>query len=158
MTKTDPEIGHATHRTLAVDLFNVTWTLLKTEDRTPAEDEDMVHAAHASLHHWGIVGTSKNHARGEWQIARVYAVLKRDVSALHYARLYMDACVKEDFGPFDLAFAHEGLARAIATAEPKQAMKHIEEARRIGKGIEESEDQTWLHTNLDEIAAMIDAH
>ena len=36
---------------LAVDLFNYTWTLIEKPDRT-AEDDAMIHAAHASRHHW----------------------------------------------------------------------------------------------------------
>ena len=42
-------------RTLAADLFNHTWTLLETPDRTPAQDDEMIHSAHASRYHWGEV-------------------------------------------------------------------------------------------------------
>ena len=144
------------HRKLAVDLFNHTWTLLDNKKRTPEQDEEMVHAAHASRYHWGIAGTKKNHARGEWQIARVYAVLKRFASSAHHAQLYMDDCKMHDFGPFDLAFANEGLARALVSNNPMEAEKHLAKARKVGEGIEKDEDREWLHTNLDEISAMID--
>ena len=55
------------HRQLGVDLFNHVWTLLEKPTRTAAEDEEMVHAAHASRHHWAQVGIPANVARGEWQ-------------------------------------------------------------------------------------------
>ena len=143
------------HRQLAVDLFNHTWSLLDNKNRTPEQDEEMVHAAHASRYHWGIAGTEKNNARGEWQIARVYASLKRFVSSAHYAQRYMDACKIHDFADWDLPFAHEGLARALVTNDPEKAKKHLAEARNIGEGIEKDEDREWLHTNLDEISAMM---
>ncbi|MBC8201535.1 MAG: hypothetical protein H8E86_05755 [Planctomycetes bacterium] len=145
------------HRQLAVDLFNHTWTLLDNKNRTIEQDDEMVHAAHASRHHWGIAGTAKHRARGEWQIARVYAALKRFSSSAHHAKSYMDACKLHAFGPFDLAFANEGLARALVSSNPDEAKKYLKEARQIGKEIEKDEDREWLHANLDEIASMIDA-
>ena len=72
-----PAIGEAARRRLAADLFNHVWALLDTEGRTPEQDVEMIHAAHASRHHWGEVGTPVNVARGEWQISRVYATLGR---------------------------------------------------------------------------------
>jgi hypothetical protein len=146
------------HRQLAVDLFNHTWTLLDNKNRTPEQDEEMVHATHASRHHWGIVGTPRNHARGEWQIARVYAALKRFTSASHHAQLYMDACKMHDFGPFDFAFANEGLTRALVTNDPSGATEYLDKAKEAGEDIDKEEDKQWLHKNLDEVAAMIDAN
>ncbi len=146
------------HRQLAVELFNHTWALLDNTKRTPEQDEEMVHAAHASRYHWGIAGTKKNHARGEWQIARVYAALKRFTSSAHHAQLYMDACKMHDFDDWDLPFAHEGLARALVTNHPGDAEKHLAEAREKGECIEKEEDRQWLNENLDEIAAAIDAN
>ena len=48
------------HRALAVALFNHVWTLLEMEDRTREQDDQMLHAAHASRHHWGVVGAPVN--------------------------------------------------------------------------------------------------
>ncbi len=72
-----PELDQATRRALAVGLFNHTWTLLETHPRTPAQDDEMIHAAHASRYHWGEVADDVHLARGEWQCSRVYAVLGR---------------------------------------------------------------------------------
>ena len=71
---------------LAADLFNHVWTLLETPHRTPEQDDEMLHAAHASRHHWGEIGQPANLARGEWQCSRVYAVLGRAEPALWHAR------------------------------------------------------------------------
>ena len=80
------KIDPTTRRKLAADLFNHTWTLLEKPDRTPAEDDEMIHSAHASRFHWGEVGEPFNLARGEWQCSRVYAVLGRAEPALWHAR------------------------------------------------------------------------
>ena len=144
------------HRQLAVDLFNHTWTLFDQKSRTPEQDEEMVHVAHASRYHWGIAGTEKNKARGERQIARVYAALKRFVSSAYHAQLYMDACKAHDFDDWDMPFAYEGLARAYAFQDFKLAKKHLQAARETSRKIKKDEDREWLHTNLDEIDAMID--
>jgi len=151
------QIDTSIHKQLAVDLFNGTWELLDTENRTAEQDESMVHMAHASRYHWGVVGTPMNRARGEWLIARVYAKLQRYAQSLHHAKLYFEACKQQDVGSFDLAFAYEGLARAIANEQPDQAQIYITEAQRIGEGIDEADDRTWLQTNLDAIAAKLNA-
>ena len=146
------------HRKLAVDLFNYTWTFLENKERTPEQDEEMVHAAHASRHHWGITGTEKNKARGEWQIARVYAALKRFVASAHHAQLYMDACKMHDFDDWDLPFAHEGLARANVSIDSQKVREHIKAARDASSNLKKEEDRDWLYKNLDEIGAMMHAN
>jgi hypothetical protein len=104
-------------RRLAADLFNAVWTLLEKPSRTAEEDDAMVHAAHASRHHWGEVGTAVNLARGEWQVSRVYATLGRSEPALHHARRCLAYLERAgDAEDWDLPFAYEALARAHALA------------------------------------------
>src|SRR5439155_13917343 len=79
-------------RELAVDLFNHAWALLRLPERTPEQDDELIHAAHASRHHWSEVGTAANLARGEWQVSRVYAALGRAEPALHHARRCLAYC------------------------------------------------------------------
>ena len=40
------------HKKLGIDLFNATWDLIDRNDRTPAQNLEMIHAAHASAYHW----------------------------------------------------------------------------------------------------------
>jgi hypothetical protein len=101
---------------LAQDLFNRVWALLEQEQRTPAEVDEMLHAAHASRYHWGEVGEPVNLARGEWQCSRVYAVLGRAEPALWHGRRCLDLCDEHGIGDFDLAYAYEALARAHRVA------------------------------------------
>lgn len=112
-----PELDSATRRALAVGLFNHVWTLLENPSRTQAQDDEMIHAAHASRYHWGEVGTDVNLARGEWQVSRVYAVLGRGEPAVYHARRCLEINEatpgREDW---ELASAYEALARASAVA------------------------------------------
>jgi hypothetical protein len=104
-------------RAIAVGLFNHTWTLLEKGDRTPAETDQMIHAAHASRYHWGEVGERVNLARGEWQCSRVYAVLGRGEPALWHARRCVEINeANPDREDWDLASAYEAMARALAVA------------------------------------------
>jgi DNA-binding transcriptional MerR regulator len=114
---TPPELDKTTRRALAVGLFNHTWTLLEKTDRTVEQDDEMVHAAHASRYHWGEVGEQVNLARGEWQCSRVYAVLGRAEPALHHARRCVEINeANPDREDWDLASAYEAMARALAVA------------------------------------------
>ena len=137
-------------RRLAVDLFNEVWTLLRRSDRTPADDDRMLHAAHASRYHWGEVGTAVNAARGEWQCSRVYAVLGRAEPALHHARRCLElteaAHEREDF---DLPFAFEALARAHAVAGfPEEADRWCTMARAAAELIADPEDRELVFSDL----------
>jgi DNA-binding transcriptional MerR regulator len=108
------------HRRLAAALFNHVWTLLEKADRTPAETDEMIHAAHASRFHWSRAdGTQAvNLGRGEWQCSRVYAVLGRGEPALWHARRclsYVDAA-GDAAADWDRPAAFEALSRAHAVS------------------------------------------
>src|SRR2546421_610947 len=53
----DP-VDAATHRRLAVELFNRSWRLLDLPRRTPEQDDELVHVVHASCHHWREIGSA----------------------------------------------------------------------------------------------------
>jgi hypothetical protein len=103
-------------RTLAADLFNQAGTLMEQVDRTRKDDDRMLHAAHASRYLWGEVGLPLNRARGDWQLSRVYCLLGCAEPALHLAQRCLDECLANALGGFDLAYAHEAMARAQAVA------------------------------------------
>ena len=152
MAKDPKLLPSDTQRQLAKDLFNHVWTLLEKASRTAAESDEMLHAAHASRHHWGVVGDAVNLARGEWQVSRVYAVLGRPEPALHHARRCLELCEEHGIGDFDLAFAHEAMARAYGVAgEAAGRDRHLALARAAGEGISEPGDRDWLNQNLGTI-------
>src|SRR3954447_11251885 len=146
---TAPAPSAPDERRLAVDLFNGVWRLLETENRTRAQDDRMLHMAHASRYHWEQFGTAVHLARGEWQCARVYAVLGRAEPARHHARRVLDVCEENGIGDWDLAFAHEALARAAAVAGDQEAKeRHLADARRAAEQIAEPGDRELLESDL----------
>jgi hypothetical protein len=146
---TDPAPEVPDERKLAADLFNGVWALMETEDRTRAQDDRMLHMAHASRYHWEQVGTPANLARGEWLCSRVYAVLRRPEPALHHARRVRDICEENGIGDWDLAFGHEAVARAHAVAGDRPAAEAaLERARAAAEDIEDHEDRQLLDADL----------
>jgi hypothetical protein len=146
------------HRKLAADLFNRTWDLLDKEDRTPEEADAMIHAAHASRHHWGEIGTPLEFARGEWQISRVYSVLQHPEAALYHAQRSLDLCLANQIGDFDLAFAYEALARAHAVAGDRaQSGEYIELAMKAANEIADEGNREYLEGELLTISDCADS-
>ena len=142
----------ALERRIAVDLFNYVWTLLERPDRSVADDDEMLHAAHASRHHWGQIGTPENLERGEWQVSHVYSVLGRAEPALYHAQRCLDICKEHRIGDWDLAFAYEALARAASVAGDFEALaKHLEDAREAATQIAEDDDREHLLKQLESI-------
>ena len=136
-------------RQVAVDLFNHTWELLETSDRSPAQDDRMVHAAHASRLHWERTGTPTNLAVGEWQCARVYAVLGRSEPALFHARRCIAICEEHDVPAFYLAEGYEALARGHSVAGDRAAAAEAEAtAWRTAEAIEDAEERQMLEQDL----------
>jgi tetratricopeptide (TPR) repeat protein len=152
MSKGQRSTERAWHRRFAVECFNVTWALLEKEDRTPGEAEEMIHAAHAARFHWGKIGMAVNFARGEWQIARVYATLGRGEPALHHAQRCLATCEEHHIGDFDLAYAYESLARAYAIkGRPLEATRYLQLAGEAGEEIVNRADRDALLGDLQEV-------
>lgn len=140
------------HRKMAAKEFNVVWSLLEKKRRTKEEDASMIHAAHSSRHHWGLVGKPVNIAIGEWQISHVYAVLRRPEPSLYHAALSLDTCRRNRVGDFALAFAYEALARASSLAGDRVARdRYLAKARRAGEKIREEEDRKLFFSDLASI-------
>ena len=144
-----PTLDSTDRRQLAVDLFNHVWTLIETADRRPMQDDEMIHAAHASRYHWGEVGKPENLARGEWQCSRVYALLRRAEPALWHARRCLAICEEHGIGDWDIAFAWEAIARAQAVAgDAAAADEALAQARELAAAIAEDEDRELLLSDL----------
>jgi DNA-binding transcriptional MerR regulator len=144
-----PELDDATRRSLAVGLFNHVWTLLETSDRTTEQDDEMVHAAHASRYHWGEVGEPKNLAIGEWQCSRVYAVLGRGEPALHHARRCLAIAEASSVETWLVASACEAMARAHAVAGDAAAAREWKaKAQRALERIEDAEEREVVEQDV----------
>lgn len=128
----------------AIDFHGKTWEMLEKKVRTPDEDERMLDYAHASLAHWRSAGAEVRHQRGEWLLARVYAVLGEGNLALKHAHRCYELLEgnKSEMADFDAAFACEAVARAYAVIGDKSgARKFIEMAKKAGEAIKEKDDR-----------------
>jgi hypothetical protein len=132
-------------RQLGVDLYNDTWRLLEKE-RTPEDDDELLHQAHASAYHWlkAPECEPKNRARSEWLCSRVYSVLGRAEPALHHAERSLAICEEHagNVEDWDLAFAYEALARASRVAGNDEDAQHYEQqGRELAEQISDPEDK-----------------
>jgi hypothetical protein len=134
-----PHLDRETERRLAAGLYNEVWRLMEMPKRRPEQDDEMLHAAHASRYHWGKAGQSVNLARGEWLCSRVYAVLGRPEPAVWHARRCLDLLTEFGSGEsWDVAAAYEALARAHSVAGNK------------------AETRTWLAMANEALKAILD--
>lgn len=136
-------------RALASDLFNHVWTLLDVEGRSAAQDDAMVHAAHASRWHWGNVGGPEQWAVGEWQCSRVYAMLGRGEQSLHHARRCLDLSTMDGVDDFVEASAHEAMARAHAVlGDMAAARSERNAAYALAVALEDDDDRAVIESDL----------
>jgi hypothetical protein len=146
-----PPLEPEDRRQIGIALFNRVWTYLEKPDRTAEEDELMIHMAHASAFHWrdSGLGGPESAARSEWQVSRVYAVLGRGEPALHHARRCLDISETNSLGDFDLAYAHEAMARAaFVAADAVLGGRHRAMAREARAGIAEEDDRELFDADL----------
>ncbi len=149
-----PQLAPDLQRQLAAGLFNKVWEYLEKPARSDADDQNMLSAAHASRWHWSQLDAGPvKAARSEWLLARVYAVLRRGEAAALHARRTLELCETHGIGGFDLAFAHEALARAAKViGDAALLAQHRSAARDLTAGIADAEDRGWLETNLADLA------
>ena len=143
-----------THRRLGKELYNHTWSLIETADRTPDQTDEMVSATHASAYHWSKAGaTLANAARSQWQIARVYSTLGRGEPAVWHGHRCVElaeaaaaAGVADDW---DVPAALETLARAQAVAGDAAGARATQaRARAALAQITDPEDRELIEQDL----------
>ena len=142
------------HRRLGIDLFNKTWMLMERSDRTPEEDDELLHCAHASAYHWLQAGTIVNRVRSEWQCSRMYTVLGHAQPALRHARrcLELAESAPGELEEFDLPFAYEAMARAHALAgDEVEAREWFARANTASADVADEDDRAILEADLASI-------
>jgi hypothetical protein len=148
-----PELDYDTERRLAAGLYNDVWRLMEIPVRLPAQDDEMLHAAHASRYHWGKVGGPVHFARGEWLCSRVYSVLGRAEPALWHANRCL-ALLNESGGgeSWDLPAAYEALARANHVAgDSAETARWIAMAHAALAAVTDAEDREHIADDLKSI-------
>jgi hypothetical protein len=147
-------MDEATQRRLAVDLFNRSWELLELANRTPAQDDELIHVVHAAAFHWGEIGNEARRARSENQCARVYSALGRPEAALHHAgrALELVRAGGDGFEDWDLASALEVAARAeLAAGNRAEAERYAVLSRSELDTVADPEDREIIASQLAEL-------
>ena len=121
------------HREFGVKWYNKTWDYLDKKELTSEEELEMLSVAHASIQHWSFIGKPMNFATGNWQMSRVYTILKEGNLALRYAKACLEITEKNDIKSLVLS-ANEGMARAYAILNKKEKAESY-----LGKAYKEYE-------------------
>ncbi|MFX1497242.1 MAG: hypothetical protein ACFFBH_06930 [Promethearchaeota archaeon] len=143
------------HEKIAKGAFNKTWDYLDKKDRTDEDNLNMIHTAHTSRYHWGVLvsngnGGPINLQRGEWIISRVYSVLGRGEPALYHAKKCLKLTEENNINDFDLAFAYEAMARASALMQNKKEFEKFNKlALKAGEEIKKKEDKKYFFEDFN---------
>jgi len=89
-------------------------------------------------------GAEVRNQRGQWLLARVYAVLGEGARALKHAQLCYEFLEghRADMEDLDFAFVYEAIARAYAVNGDKaEANRFIQMAQKAGEAIKGKEDR-----------------
>ena len=144
-------VDAVTHRTLAIEANNSTWEILGMPlgEITEEEAEEMTRCAYAAAYHWQRAegATPANEARANWLLSRVWAVRNNGNVALQHAQKCLSVCESSGLADFDLAYAHEAVARSFAClGDVTQAEQHLHAAR--GVAVSEADDRALVENDL----------
>lgn len=144
-------VDPADHRKLAVDANNSTWEILARPADEISEDdaEEMTRRAYAAAYHWQRAegATPANEARASWLLSRVWVTQRNGELALRHARRCLAVCESAGLVDFDLAYAHEALARSYAClGDMGHALHHHVTSGEVPIG--DPEDRTLVEADL----------
>ncbi len=140
------------HRDQGIAANNGTWDSLGKPDaqRTPDDEEAMTRSAYAAAYHWARAARSgpENSARAEWLLSRVWTVRINGALGLHHADRCMAVCDDAKLADFDLAYAYEARARALACLGRREEAL-AERALAAAVPIAGEEDRRIVEVDLD---------
>lgn len=142
------------HRWFAIELNNNSWDLLENPNRSPDENYELLHAVHASCHHWRQVGKPINEIRALCLIINAYVQVGLPKAAVFHASS-MNALMqahKDQCADWDWAFAADASSRACKLAGlEEEAEQWREKANKARNAIADNEDQQvyddWITKN-----------
>lgn len=141
-------------RWFAIESNNRAWRLAEALSRSPADDEEMLHCAHAAALHWGRIGTELHKARATMLLGHVHALLGHGDSATRFARRAFDFVATHESPAWEVAFAHAVLANAAAAAGQREAhLEHYERARALGEALSDPEDRAIFEATFRAVPA-----
>ncbi|WP_109126349.1 hypothetical protein [Dyella sp. C11] len=128
--KPTPEDISRWQRRLASQANNHAWTLAESPQRSPEEDEDMLHASHAAMYFWSMEGTPAQRAHAALLLAHVHALLRQPESAARYLARAWPHFETGECAPWEMAFAHAVTANvAFANRDATAHARHYADAQ-----------------------------
>ncbi|HMQ69202.1 MAG TPA: hypothetical protein PKC58_09465 [Ignavibacteria bacterium] len=134
------------HRYFGVEFNNTTFDYFDKKKRTPEENDEMIGYAHSSLLHWKLYsgGTKVNEQRGEYMVAKAYALAGKKAESLIHANkcLKITKDFSDEMKDFDFAFANEVMALAYKlNGDMEKYKKHKALALKITDEIKDKGDR-----------------
>ena len=139
------------HRHMGIELNLQAWKLLGQTVLEAKAKVRLEHFALGSLHHWNKAeGREPTHEqRGHWLVSRVYCVLGRGPEALVHADRCLALTERHRLADFDLAYAHEAVARARASSGDLEGAEVARtRAAELGAEIEGDKDREIFEADL----------
>lgn len=138
------------HRSQAIAANNAVWGLLGQEISSPDHQDQLLDTAHAAAYHWARAAgrTPANSARASWLLSRCHVVLGHGDLALHHAEQSARVVADSGLDDFDLAYAHEARARALACLD---RLEDAAAARNLAAGVDivDPDDRSLFTSDLD---------
>jgi len=148
--KPTPEETAIWQRRLAGQANNRAWALTEAASRTPAQDQEMLHAAHAAMHFWGIVGNESQRSHAAQLLAHVHALLGLAGSATRYLAASQPVFLSGTAQPWEVALAHAVAANVAAANHDAVAhTSHYETAHSLTAQLPDPEDRKVLEATLN---------
>jgi hypothetical protein len=144
----------AVHKTLAPKCFNAAWDLLDLEERSAAQEEELLRLTMTSHYHWTQRAdcTDRHRSVANWQVARVFAVLGEGRLAMRYGAQSL-ACCTADVEPFYRAYAYEAIARGATIAvDDAAAAEALASAREWTAKVDNAKSRAMLEADLETLA------
>jgi hypothetical protein len=136
-------------RRLASQANNRAWTLAEQSSRTPEEDEDMLHAAHAAMFFWNLVGNAGQKAHAVQLLAHVCATLKRGDEAAAYLARSSPVLMAASAEDWERALAHAVAAHvAAARGDAVRHAEHYRQATQQVAALPDAQDRAILEATL----------
>ena len=126
-------------RWFAVECNNAAWNLLEKPSHTSDETERMLHAAHASMHHWLAAGNELNRLRGVVLLANVYAGARLTEGAIRYAEqaLVLSDAAGDAQSAFDRATVQAAASRAyLLGGDGVRAKRFFDLAQQVAENLD----------------------
>jgi len=146
MKKEDHTLVNNIHRYFGVEFNNTAMNYFDKENKTSEDIDDMIGYAHSALHHWKLFSGGKivNVQRGQYVIAKSYALAGNIAEAIQHAKRCMELTEKHssEMKDFDFAFANEIMALAHkVNGNEREFKKYVTLAEQTGNEIKDDEDR-----------------